>query len=466
MPTEAIWDAGSFRDPNARIITHGNRIFRVIAPAAASAYEAARDSGLLRRLADKNTLLGWEEHDPAKLADSFSDARYVLEHPRIPFISYPYEWSFSLHKLAALHHLDLQLEALDYGFALSDATAYNVQFVGNRPVFIDHGSLIPYKDGDIWIGHRQFCMQFLNPLIFWARFGVSPSHWFRGSLEGIAPEDLAPLLRWRDNLSWTIMAHVTAQATLQTRSLRKGHIAGKPSERRLPRTAFKGMLEGLRHYIAGLKVKGRQTVWGDYAQDNSYAAPEAAAKRLFVSDMVAATKPRLLFDLGCNSGDYSLVAMEAGAQWVVGFDFDYGALECAFQRFHGNQGAFLPLWLDAANPSPSQGWAQAERKGLAERSSDADALIALAFIHHIAIGRNVPMDMAVDWIMGMAPVGVIEFPPKSDPMVQRLLAQREDIFPNYNEECFLSSVRNRGRIVAHKHLSPGGRILIWYDRRG
>lgn len=458
-------DAGSFRDPGSRVFVRGQRVFRSVKPSAAPAYEATRDSGFLRHLADQRMLVDWEEHDPASLGNDLADAAYALEHPRIPFISYPYEWTFSLHKQAAIHHLDVQLEALAHGFALSDATAYNIQFVGNRPVFIDHGSFIPYKDGDIWIGHRQFCMQFLNPLIFWARFGVSPAHWFRGSLEGIAPEDLAPLLRWKDNFSWTIMAHVTAQAALQTRSLRKGQIAGKPSERKLPRNSLKAMLEGLRRYISGLKLKGSETVWGDYAQDNSYAAPEAAAKRAFVGEMAAAVKPGLMFDLGCNSGDYSLAAMENGAASVVGFDFDYGALERAHHRFQGTDTPFLPLWLDAANPSPSQGWAQAERKGLMERSSSADALVALAFIHHIAIGRNVPLDMAIDWIMGLAPVGIIEFPPKSDPMVRKLLAQREDIFPDYSEECFLKHVSKRARIVRQQHLSEGGRLLVWYDRR-
>lgn len=458
-------EPGSFRDPGSRVFISGERVLRVIRASAAPAYEAARESGFLRNLADKKMLVDWQEQDAASLSSAFKDACHVLEHPRIPFVSHPYEWCFSLHKAAAIHHLDVQLEALDHGFALSDASAYNIQFVGNRPIFIDHGSFIPYHDGDIWLGHRQFCMQFLNPLIFWSRFGVTPAHWFRGNLEGIAPEDLARLLSWRDNLSWTVIAHVSAQAALQNRSLRKGQIAGKPSERRLPRNSLKAMLEGLRRYIVGLKPKGGDTVWGDYAQDNSYAALEAAAKRDFVGEMASATKPALLFDLGCNSGDYSIAALEAGAASVVGFDFDYGALERAYNRVQGRQLPFLPLWLDAANPSPSQGWAQAERKGLAERSSSADALVALAFIHHLAIGRNIPLDMAVEWIMNMAPVGVIEFPPKSDPMVRKLLAQREDIFPDYSEEAFMRHVTDRGRVVSQKHLSEGGRLLVWYDRR-
>jgi len=306
-------------------------------------------------------------------------------------------------------------------------------------------------------------MQFLNPLIFWAVLGLQPNHWFRGSLEGIAPEDLSPLLSWRHNLAWTIMTHVTAQAALQTRALRTGTSAGKPRDRRLPKSALVGMLQGLREYIEKLNLPSKATVWADYAENTSYAEEERTEKHDFVAEMVRAARPRLLFDLGCNSGDYSLTALESGAKSVVGFDFDPGALERAYQRFQKSR-TFLPLWLDAANPSPSQGWAQAERKGLSERAN-ADAVVALAFIHHIAIGRNVPLDMAVHWIMSMAPTGVIEFPPKSDPMVQRLLSQREDIFPDYCEEAFLAHVGRRAVIRAQKRVRDGGRLLVWYDRR-
>ena len=461
--SDVVADAGSFRDPGGRIFSSQSAILRAVLEPSASAYEATRDAGLLRDLSDKGLLLPAKEVDPLALAQISPAPSYVLEHPRIPFISYPYEWGFSLHRRAALHHLDVHLAALEDGFTLSDATAYNIQFIGTEPVFIDHLSLIPYQDGDVWMGHRQFCMQFLNPLIFWAVLGLQPNHWFRGSLEGIAPEDLSPLLSWRHNLAWTIMTHVTAQAALQTRALRTGTTAGKPRDRRLPKSALVGMLQGLRQYIEKLNLPSKATVWADYAENTSYADEERTEKHDFVAEMVRAVRPRLLFDLGCNSGDYSLTALESGARSVVGFDFDPGALERAYQRFQKSR-TFLPLWLDAANPSPSQGWAQAERKGLSERAN-ADAVVALAFIHHIAIGRNVPLDMAVHWIMSMAPTGVIEFPPKSDPMVQRLLSQREDIFPDYCEEAFLAHVGQRAVIRARKRVRDGGRLLVWYDRR-
>src|SRR5690349_12595955 len=166
--SDVVADAGSFRDPGGRIFSSQSAILRAVLEPSASAYEATRDAGLLRDLSDKGLLLPAKEVDPLALAQISPAPSYVLEHPRIPFISYPYEWGFSLHRRAALHHLDVHLAALEDGFTLSDATAYNIQFIGTEPVFIDHLSLIPYQDGDVWMGHRQFCMQFLNPLIFWA----------------------------------------------------------------------------------------------------------------------------------------------------------------------------------------------------------------------------------------------------------------------------------------------------------
>lgn len=456
-------DPGSFRDPSNRVYRQGGRILRAVLAEGAPNYEAVRDSGFLKRLTERDMLIGSQEVD-APPADTPGEPTYLLEHPRLPFVSYPYEWPFALHKRAALFHLDLQMAALEEGFALSDATAYNVQFIGTRPIFIDHLSLRPYVEGELWMAHRQFCMQFLNPLILWAKLGIAPHSWFRGSLEGIAPEDLAALLRGRDRLSWTVLSHVTGQAWIQKRvNSGRVSIAGA-ANRKLPRPTFRAMLLGLKSYISKLLPARERTLWQDYACDNSYQSAEAGAKHDFVRRAVSQVLPAALFDLGCNSGDYSRTAIEAGAGYVVGFDFDHGALEMAVGRAHAESLPFLPLWLDAANPSPSQGWAQAERKGLTERS-EADALIALAFIHHLALGRNVPLGMAVDWLISLAPTGVIEFPPKSDPMVRQLLTNRADIFPSYTEECFLAEVSRRARIADSMRLSKGGRILVHYDRR-
>jgi ribosomal protein L11 methylase PrmA len=458
-------DPGSFRDPSGAVFVGADRVFRKVSPFAAEAFRAVRDAGLYRDLVDRGLLLPLTEIDDRPGGPESDGAAHVLEHPRLDLVSYPYEWSFYAHQRAALLHLDVHLAALRAGFTLSDATAYNVQFQGARPVFIDHLSFRPYRAGEIWAGHRQFCMQFLNPLLMHAVVGVQPNSWFRGTLEGIAPEDMARLLPRRSCLSWNLLSHVLMQGWLQRRSTRQG--GGGESKRaapKLPLASMQGMLVGLRRYIARLRPPSGATEWSGYAKANSYGAADAEVKRAFVADMVGAVKPRRLWDLGCNSGDYSALALQSGAHTVVGWDFDHGALDQAFLRAEKENLRFLPLWLDAANPSPSQGWAQRERKGLAERSN-ADALVALAFIHHIAIGRNVPLAEAVDWLVALAPTGVIEFPERNDAMVARLLSHRDIPFDDYSEPSFMSALARRARIVRTQAIETGTRTLVWYDRR-
>jgi ribosomal protein L11 methylase PrmA len=298
--TSPTADPGSFRDPGGQVFIDGGRVLRAVYDGNAAPYEAFRDSGLLGELIAAGRLVSSEELDTGSHAAG-KKARYLLQHARLPFVSYPYEWSFAQLRSAAIFQLDLLLDALERGFTLSDATAYNIQFIGSAPVFIDHLSFRPYRDGEIWAAHRQFCMQFLNPLILWSKLGVAPNGWYRGNLEGIAPEELAPLLGFTDKLSLTEASHVVAQAALQKRANAGG---GGPSAppRPLAKNAYLAMLLQLKSFIAGLKSPVAGTVWEAYAGHNSYGSAEAAAKHAFVGRMVAAAKPRLMFDLGCNSG--------------------------------------------------------------------------------------------------------------------------------------------------------------------
>ena len=458
-----MFDPGSYRDPSGRVLTSGKRVFRAVFEPGREGFERALAAGVFDRSIARSQLLGLRQVDPQVVPGISPTPCYLLEHPWLDFVSYPYEWCFSALKSAALMHLNLQLDLLAEGFALSDATAYNVQFNGTRPVFIDHLSIVPYTDGEQWLAHRQFTMQFLAPLILWAKKGIAPNPWYRGSLEGVPPEDLLPLLSFRDKLSFTVIAHIVGQSRLQARAIAAGENSQDPRAS-LPAKRFEAILIGLRDYIAGLSLPNAKTVWSDYDTNNSYDAEMAATKHAFVAKLAAEIQPAQLFDIGCNSGDYTQTAIDHGARHVVGFDFDFGALEQAFARFSKADAPVLPLWLDATNPSPAQGWAHAERKSFSQRSQ-ADSLIALAVIHHLAIARNVPLEMAVDWLMSLAPTGIIEFPDKSDAMVRRLLSTRKDIFPDYTEQAFVSHVGARGRIVESQRIESGSRLLLRYDRR-
>ena len=459
---DASRDPASFRDPGGHVYVVEGEIFRTVMPRARADYEFVRSTGVLQRLSERSLVIPAAEVPPER-ARGTSDAAYLLRHPAIPFISYPYEWSFPALKAAALLTLDVHLDALEHGVTLSDASAYNIQFQGPRPVFIDYLSFRKYREGEFWVGHRQFCEQFLNPLLLTAATGVPYHAWYRGTLEGIPAGDLSRVLPLRRKLSWNVLTHVVLQAGL-SKPQATGD-AARVSTMKFPLDAFRRMLRSLRHWVESLEPAGsRGTIWADYARNNSYTDDDARRKAEFVAEFVRSTRPDMLWDIGCNTGDYAAVALRSDARTVVGFEADHGALDLAFSRAGAEGLSLLPLYLDAANPSPSQGWNEAERRGLRDRAK-ADAILALAVVHHLAIGRNVPLPAVVNWLIDLAPAGVIEFVPKSDPMVQRMLRLREDIFADYDEETFLSAIARRAEIVTSSRAGTSQRLLVRYRVR-
>ena len=435
-------------------------------PAAIESFNSVRDTGLLDGLVSDGWLVPFQDVDVGTAGLQGLAPAAVLEHPRLPFISYPYEWPFGALKQAALHHLRVHLRALEHGVTLSDATAYNIQFQGGSPVFIDHLSFVPYTDGEFWTGHRQFCQQFLNPLLLRSHLGVPHNAWYRGELEGIPTEHLSKLLPLRRKLSLNVLMHVTLQARFQrnfsdTESAKEIRSAKQSA---LPMATFRRMLEKLASWIENLSPPEGQTEWADYAGCNSYNDAAADMKRRYIEKFVAESESAVVWDLGCNTGDYSVAALTAGAEYVVGFDVDQGALDKAFDRVRKENLNLLPLYFDATNPAPEQGWAEGERRGMAERGP-ADAILALALIHHIAISGNVPLARATEWLTGLGKAGVIEFVPKSDPMVQRLLQLREDIFPDYEEAHFLEALKKHADITDVSHVPDSDRKLVRFVTR-
>ena len=456
-------DAGSFRDPSGRVFVSEGKVFRSVMPSAVEDFQFVESTGLLKDLISAGQLVPYSDVKPSILEDVVPGAARVLEHPCLPLITYPYEWPFPALKSAALLHLDIQLKALDRGVNMSDATAYNVQFQGPNPIFIDHLSFRPYVNGEYWAGHRQFCEQFLNPLLLRAIRGIPHNAWYRGNMDGIAVADLSRLLPLKSKFSWNVLSHVVLQARFQSSSS-TGQAAATTAKRKMPLDGLKQMLSSMRNWIGKLSPADTGlTVWQNYAHQHSYRDDEVKAKEAFITDFVSRISPSMVWDIGCNTGNFLKVALEAGAQTAIGFDFDQGALELAYARAGEENLNLTPLFLDATNPAPSQGWGEMERKGLRARSS-ADGVMALAVVHHLAITHNIPLDSVVEWLMDMAPAGVIEFVPKPDAMVQELLRLREDIFPDYTAECFINYIESRGEVLRQEVVSASGRLMVMFKR--
>ncbi|HEX6308120.1 MAG TPA: class I SAM-dependent methyltransferase [Longimicrobiales bacterium] len=426
-------------------------------------YRTARDSGFLAEATASGQLIQGTEIETAILSDEAPDAVHVIEHPRLDFISLPYTWSFYGLRDAALLTLDLHLAALSHGLTLSDASSYNVQFIGPKPIFIDYLSFIAYEEGQVWLGYRQFCEQFLNPLLLTAKAGVSYHAWYRGAMEGITSAELAALLPLHVRLNPLIALHVGLQARMQ-RSVTAARTA-TAKRIRISKEALANNLRSMRSWIARLTPPASQhSPWQEYEKTAHYTPEERAAKSQFVADVVAATRPAAVWDLGCNSGEYSEIALRNGANYVIGLEPDPGALNAAYQRARAKDLVLLPLKVDVTNPPPSSGWRQRERPGLAEMQTP-DFVLCLALLHHLVLGRNLPLRDVLDWLVSLAPSGVIEFVPKEDPMAQQLIAWKPAVAPEYNRTAMSTMLRERARIVREETITASGRVLLAYSRQ-
>ncbi len=425
-------EPGSFRDPAGFVFSRDGVLYRQVNRSFEAGFSAFLSSGLYDELA-RDRLLVPHGQAPLDLAAA-PNAVAVLRPERIGFVSYPYEWSFGQLKDAALLTLEAQARALARGLTLRDASAYNVQFAAGRPILIDTLSFEPRQEGAPWAAYRQFCEHFLVPLLLMSRVDIGCGSLLRTHLEGVPLELGSRLLPRRSWLRPGTLLHVHLHALLQRRYADR-RVSPAAKARAIGKDAAEGLTRSLRSTVQALDWSPTGTVWADYAAEHNYSEAAVASKRELVGGLLRAFGPGVVWDLGANTGDYSRVARESGAS-VIAFDIDPGAVERNYRavRASGEPG-ILPLLLDLANPSPALGWAHRERRSLEERGP-ADALLALALIHHLAIGRNVPLDRIAEYFARLGRSLVVEFVPKSDSQVHRLLRNREDVFGDYHREGF------------------------------
>lgn len=442
-------DPGSFRDPASRIVYDGDRVLRLLDPRGAEAWQRLSTTSFFSRAVADGRLIATKEVDPPPGAVA------ALEHPRIPLITYPYEWTFSMLRDAALVHLDLLAEALDEDITIKDATPFNIQFVGGRPVFIDVGSFEPYRSGEPWLGYRQFTRQFLFPLMLRSWVGVPFQPWLRGDPEGPTAADMQRLLPVTKRLAISGLTHVVLQARMEKR------LSGEAVRENLRRAGFSKELiltnvRRLRKLVAGLEWRPESEVWTGY-RDCSHVGQDRDVKSAFLSEALKRLRPRTVIDLGANDGHFSLLAAGEGAH-AVAVDADEAVLDAFYRSLDGEH--VSPVLTDLTNPSPSQGWAGRERPALFERTRP-DLVVAYGLIHHLIYTASVPPSEVVDWLASFGSPVMLEFVAPEDPMIARLVANKEDheLHPGRTEAELRRALEERFSIDSETGLPSGHRRL-------
>jgi hypothetical protein len=452
--------AGSFRDPSGFLFRRDGVLYRQINCTYQEHYDRLMQSGLYTKLIEKGLLV---PHVEQSVSSPQPETCYKIIRPEpIPFISYPYEWSFSQLRDAALLTLQLHALALEHEMVLKDASAYNVQFHKGKPVFIDTLSFANYHEGAPWAAYRQFCQHFLAPLALMAKTDIRLQQMLRVYIDGLPLDLTSRLLPTKSKFQFGLLSHIHMHAKSEK------HYADKTDTRarsaRVSRLAMRGLQDNLKSIIEKLSWQPQGTEWADYYNDTNYSDKGQEQKKELVRSMLRVVAPKMVWDLGANTGVFSNVAADVADQ-VLSFDIDPAAVEknyliCRRKK----QERILPLLLDLTNPSAGIGWDLSERHSLIERGP-ADAILALALIHHLAIGNNVPLPRIAAFFQRLGASLIIEFVPKTDSQVSRLLVTREDIFVHYTQQDFEQAFQPFYVIEEKAAIADSQRTLYRMKRR-
>lgn len=453
--------SSSFRDPSGFLFRHQGHLYRQVNEVYREEFDALLESGLYHQLVNKGLLVS---HDEAAIPAPHPEIAFKVIRPEeLGFISYPYEWSFSQLKDAALVTLRIQKLALKLGMSLKDSSAYNIQFrlETGKPVLIDTLSFERYVEGSPWVAYRQYCQHFLAPLALMAYTDIRLSQLLRVYIDGI-PLDLASgLLPRNTRFNFGLLSHIHAHASAQKRYAAD---VEQPKARPLSKTNLLALIDSLERTTRKLEWSAGGTEWGDYYTDTNYTPAAARAKLDLVATFIAEVNPAMVWDLGANTGLFSRAASQQGIA-TIAFDIDPTAVERNYlQVKQSKETNLLPLVLDLTNPSPAIGWANQERDSLPDRRTP-DLVLALALVHHLAISNNLPLTMIAEYFSSLSPWLAIEFVPKEDSQVQRLLATREDIFPDYHIPGFEQAFGMHYEIKSSLEIPGTSRRLYLLQRK-
>ena len=459
-------DSGSFRDPLSRVFVGNGEVVRAFTAIGAKDIEKVWKKPSIQNALASGELIESNLVSPASvgLNDPWVTA---MTHPLIPFISYPYEWTFSMLKDAAQLQLKLTRETLADGIGLKDATPYNVQFIGSRPQFIDAGSFEKRRKGDPWYGYRQFCEMYLYPLMMQGYLGVGFQQFLRGSVNGISPDTMRKLLpasirRPRKGRLTHVVLHAAAQNRFADSDNNMKSDAAKAGMNAQVLDATLRKLQGI---VKKISLGDKKSTWSEYSERGHYIESSLDEKQKFVRDAVASAPRKQVWDIGCNDGVFSRIAA-AHSDYVVAMDADPLVVDRLYNTLKAEKNEqILPLYVDLTDSGGGVGWRGQERPGVFDRGRP-DIVMALAVIHHMAITFHVPLASQLDMFRDLTPELIIEMPHADDPMVRKLLTNKRDgIHDDFTLEEFERLLNERFTVKSKMLLSSGTRTIFHAVRK-
>lgn len=455
----------SFRDPDSQVFISDNKIIRLIRPPAVPGYHKLMASGLYDKLVDAHLLVPHQDAT-GDFSDMVETAGDVMIAPqRVPFISYPFEWSFSGLKAAALNTLRIQKLCLDHGMTLQDATAFNIQYLDGHWMMIDTGSFREQTEFVAWGAYRQFCQHFLAPLLLMAYGDARLLSLFSHYLDGIPLDLAARLLPLRARLRPAVMMHVVMHSRYTLRDFDVSDV--KTQARTVSKASAYGLIDQLEGLIKSLDVEKRETVWTAYEATHTYDTQEFKDKEDFILKSIDTLKPLSVWDLGANTGHFSRLIADAAPPGcsIVAFEYDFMTVEAGYrQSCSHKKNRPLHLWMDLLNPTAGSGWAGQEWQSLIERGP-ADIVLALALVHHLCLAGNIGFDQLAEFMNKSARHLIIEFVPKDDPQSQRLLKSRCHAYPLYTQDNFETAMGKYFTVIEKKKISQTGRTVYLMQRQ-
>ena len=447
----------SYRDPSGFIFEKERILYRQVNLSFKDHFDHFIQSGCYKHLVERGLLVPHETINGNFSGDK--NCYLTLRPERVPFISYPYEWTFDMLKDAALLTLQLVRESLQFGIILKDATPYNIQWLRSRLTFIDTLSFEKYEEVP-WIAYRQFCECFLGPLLL-MHYSKKPLQQLQLAWpDGIPLEITRSLLPKRTRFSLHIYLHIHLHAKMaskkKTDAIQVPHFS---------RQKLLNIISSLENLVSGLHLPAGQTTWSGYYKEAGQRDGYLEEKKQIIAEWLdQLTNISTAVDLGANEGAFSQLAASKNIR-VLASDADAGCINHLYTWIKsGNEKNIQPLITDLSNPGPANGVNNEERSSFISRVK-ADLVMALALVHHLAIGKNIPFNKIASLFAMLGRITIVEYVPKTDKKIVQMLAGKKDVYENYSEDHFVDAFTAYFEIIERKPVKNSERILFLLKRK-